>query len=129
MQVYNFVLLPKNSDPVYLKRTDDLDTESEDLVSNSGGNHSPITALPKDPLVTIAEEKDAKTDGLTLAIIFPIVAFVLLDATCGYINCITVPYLVDKFDMTVTQGGRYLFVHAASLGAGWLKSCSSAKLL
>ena len=51
-----------------------------------------------------------KKTGLSPLLLIPIVSYSILEALVGFTSAITTPYLNDEFNVTVSQGGTYLFV-------------------
>ena len=132
--VYKLAVLPRNSQAVYVNsdtESDDMkverivskgveegngeacDTKDVNIIENKNVT-LPKSALTKEDTETtesgVEEGLNARKTGLSPLLLIPIVSYSILEALVGFTSAITTPYLNEEFNVSISQGGTYLFV-------------------
>ena len=133
--VYKLAVLPRNNQAAYVNSDTESDDEKVEGIASEReeeGNDckecstkdatiienknvtSPQPALIKEDTETAEsgaeEEINGRKTGLSLLLLIPIVSYSILEALVGFTSAITTPYLNDEFNVSISQGGTYLFV-------------------
>ena len=121
--VYNFICMPRTSEPVFVK------------VRNIGGIiESPWSdeiiaseARNKDRVLEKGEEV-ASPLGISWQVAIPLAALSLTVVLEGFSAAITTPYLNDIYDLPISRGSSYVFVQYIGLMMGAASSGSILQL-
>ena len=121
--VYNFICMPRTSEPVFVK------------VRNTGG----IIEAPWSDEIVLTEasykgrvpekgEKVSSLLGLSWTVVIPLAAMSLTVVFEGFSAAITTPYLNDIYDLPISRGSSYVFVQYIGLMIGAASSGSILQL-
>ena len=143
---YKLLVLPKDSLPVYVnpknKSSDEtVETNFGDFKNEMSGDQVGREAVvitntnvadPPDyeavnkPDITTTQSNNKgpgpEAKGLSPLIIIPIISYSILEALVGFTSAITTPYLFDTFEVSISQGGTYLFILYVARFAGSIVS-------
>ena len=122
--LYNFICMPKNSDPVIVKVRD-----FEDTIDAPWSKEERLTEVGTPGKVPEMSDQDvASSLSLSWRVAIPAAAMILTVVLEGFSAAITTPYLNEIYGLPISRGSSYVFVQYIGLMIGAASSGSMLQL-